>query len=94
MSSQQKLEHSVSMVMLFGIGVSVVLLGVSLVEMALGMGAGAALAVWGMLFLISTPIVRVVMCLRHFSIERDWKYVALTLWVLAAMLAGAIIGAT
>jgi len=87
------LEHGISLVMAFGVGLSGLLLALSLAYDAAGMAGGRLLAIWGILFLVSTPIVRVFMCLHHFTLQKDWKYIALTVWVLMAMALGVVVGA-
>ena len=91
--AQRRLEHGISLVMAFGIMLSGLLLALSLAYDAAGFLGGRMLAVWGILFLVSTPIVRVFMCLHHFVIQKDWKYIALTAWVLLAMALGIALGA-
>jgi len=41
----------------------------------------------GLLLLIATPVARVIMAVFGFSLERDWMYVAVSLIVLAVLLA-------
>ena len=93
MRTREQLEHGISLVMAFGVGISGLLLALSLVYGALGMAGGQQLAVVGILFLVSTPIVRVFMCLHHFTLQKDWRYIALTVWVLLAMALGIVGGA-
>jgi uncharacterized membrane protein len=93
MRTREELEREVSLVMAFGVGLSALLLASSLVFMALGKPNERVLAVMGILILVSTPVARVVMCLNHFTWQKDWKYVALTVWVLLAMLLGLAFGA-
>jgi uncharacterized membrane protein len=42
----------------------------------------------GLLFLIATPVLRVVFSLFGFARQRDWLYVALTLIVLSVLAVG------
>jgi uncharacterized membrane protein len=42
----------------------------------------------GLLLLIATPVARVAFSAAAFALERDWLYVALTLAVLAVLVAG------
>lgn len=44
----------------------------------------------GLLFLIATPIVRVIACLAGFALERDWLYASISLIVLGCLLASII----
>ena len=61
---------------------------------------GAGLLVWqpqavimlGLLLLIATPIVRVAASMVAFGFERDWKYVIITLTVLAILLLSLLLG--
>lgn len=46
---------------------------------------GLALAQGGVLLLISTPVLRVTVCVAAFVRERDWTYVAITAAVLAML---------
>jgi uncharacterized membrane protein len=41
---------------------------------------------FGLLLLIATPVARVVFSVVGFAIERDWMYVAITMFVLATLL--------
>ena len=41
---------------------------------------------FGLLLLIATPVARVVFSVVGFAIERDWIYVAITMFVLATLL--------
>jgi uncharacterized membrane protein len=56
------------------------------VQAALG-GEPAAIIQFGLLVLIATPIARVIFSIFAFAAERDWLYVAITLIVLAILLA-------
>jgi uncharacterized membrane protein len=44
----------------------------------------------GLLILIATPVVRVITCASGFSLERDWTYAAISLIVLALLIASLI----
>jgi len=46
----------------------------------------------GLLMLIALPVLRVGMTVVLFVIERDWIYLGITLFVLAALLAGVSMG--
>jgi uncharacterized membrane protein len=50
-----------------------------------------AIAQLGLLVLVATPIVRVLASLLAFALERDRLYVAITLGVLAILLASALL---
>jgi uncharacterized membrane protein YfcA/uncharacterized membrane protein len=60
----------------------------------------AGLRVWqpqavimlGLLLLIATPIIRVVASMVAFGFERDWKYVIITLLVLAILMLSLLLG--
>ncbi len=49
-----------------------------------------ALIAAGLLLLIATPVVRVALSVVFFAAQRDWRYVAITVFVLA-VLAGAFV---
>jgi uncharacterized membrane protein len=51
-------------------------------------GGGRALVQLGILLLIATPVARVAFSALAFARQRDWTYVAMTLFVLAVLLAG------
>lgn len=53
-------------------------------------GDAAALIQVGVLLLIATPVARVIFAVVAFLMERDWLYVAISLFVLAALLFGLI----
>jgi uncharacterized membrane protein len=44
----------------------------------------------GLLILIATPVVRVMTCAGGFALERDWTYTAISLIVLALLIASLI----
>jgi len=101
MKTREELEHSVSKVMVFGLGLSMLLLVLSMAlsflskeswVSRLGIDEGK-LAIAGVLVLVATPVVRVLLCLHHFTLIRDWKYIVLTAWVLLAMILGVVSGA-
>jgi len=50
-------------------------------------GHSAALIQFGLLLLVATPVARVVLCVMAFAAERDRTYVAITLIVLAVLVA-------
>jgi uncharacterized membrane protein len=49
-------------------------------------GQGRGVIAFGLLLLIATPIARVVFSAVAFARQRDWTYVALTMFVLAVLL--------
>jgi uncharacterized membrane protein len=51
-------------------------------------GSGRALIQFGVLLLIGTPVLRVVSSLGVFALQRDWRYVLISLAVLAVLLYG------
>ena len=55
---------------------------------------GDGLLTLGLLMLILTPFLRVVGTALVFAWERDWRYVSITLLVLAVMIASLFIGGT
>ncbi len=46
----------------------------------------------GMLLLIATPVVRVALSVMFFLVQRDWLYVAITVFVLAVLLTSLVTG--
>lgn len=56
-------------------------------------GQPYALILLGLLLLIATPVVRVVISIFAFLLERDHTYVAITLFVLAVLLLSFFLGA-
>jgi len=101
MKTREELEHRVSMLMMFGLGLSMILLASSITlsffsteSWVLSLGIEwERLAIAGVLVLIATPIIRVLFCLHHFAAVRDWKYIVLTIWVLFGMVLGVVLGA-
>jgi uncharacterized membrane protein len=55
-------------------------------------GKPYAIIALGLLLLIATPVVRVGLSVLFFLAERDWLYVGITLFVLAILLLGLVIG--
>ncbi|MDR1887659.1 MAG: DUF1634 domain-containing protein [Prevotellaceae bacterium] len=53
---------------------------------------GAAVIQLGVMILIATPVFRVIFSVAAFLIEKDYLYVAVTLLVLAIILANMILG--
>jgi uncharacterized membrane protein len=51
-------------------------------------GSGRALVQFGLLLLIATPVTRVAVSAYAFARQRDWPYVAMTLFVLVVLLIG------
>jgi uncharacterized membrane protein len=49
-------------------------------------GSGRAIVQFGLLLLIATPVARVLFSALAFTRERDWTYVAMTLFVLGVLL--------
>jgi len=52
----------------------------------------AAIISLGLLLMILTPVTRVAVSIYAFSRERDWKYVAITAFVLAVLVASFFLG--
>ncbi len=59
-----------------------------------GLGAGDPLAVitLGLLLLLLTPVLRVVVSIAAFAIERDWRYVVITTIVLIILIVSFLLG--
>lgn len=53
---------------------------------AIGHGEGRPLIALGLLLLILTPIARIVFSIFGYLLEKDWLYVAITVFVLAVIL--------
>jgi uncharacterized membrane protein len=53
---------------------------------------GRAIMTVGLLLLIGTPVARVVASIVAFALERDWRFVALTTFVLVVLLVSFWIG--
>ena len=49
-------------------------------------GSGRGIIALGLLLLIATPVARVAFSVYTFARQRDWTYVAITLFVLAVLL--------
>ena len=52
----------------------------------------ASFIVLGLLALIATPFTRVAVSIVAFALERDWRYVLITVIVLAILIAGIVLG--
>jgi uncharacterized membrane protein len=55
-------------------------------------GSPAAIVVLGLLVLLATPLLRIIVSVATFARERDWRYVAITLLVLAILLLSFALG--
>lgn len=55
-------------------------------------GRPYALILLGLLLLIATPVMRVVVSILLFLVERDYTYVAITLFVLAVLVLSFVLG--
>lgn len=71
------------------LGAGVVLSGLLLVS-GLFLGATAPLR-WGIIFLMLTPVARVVTLSLGLALQRDWPFVLVSLWVLGVMLTGILL---
>jgi uncharacterized membrane protein len=72
----------------FGDGVEADLRSPTEIVAEVGHGKGRALVQFGLLLLIATPVARVAFSAFAFARQRDWPYVAMTLFVLAVLLFG------
>ncbi|HET6248383.1 MAG TPA: DUF1634 domain-containing protein [Tepidisphaeraceae bacterium] len=63
-------------------------------EIARGLreGEGRSIVVTGLLLLIATPVLRVAVSIFAFVYERDWKFVVITIVVLAVLFCSFILG--
>jgi uncharacterized membrane protein len=66
----------------------------SLTDIFVGISHGDPLAIimLGLLVLLATPIARVAISVITFAIERDWRYVSITLTVLLILLTSFLLG--
>jgi uncharacterized membrane protein len=55
-------------------------------------GDPLAIITLGLLLLLVTPVMRVLVSIVAFAIERDWRYVAITTLVLVILLVSFVIG--
>ncbi len=55
-------------------------------------GKPYSIIAFGIILLIATPVVRVAMSVLFFFSQRDWLYVAITLFVLAVLLGSLFTG--
>jgi len=55
-------------------------------------GRGEAVIMIGLLLLIATPVMRVAVSVVVFIVERDWKFVAITLFVLTMLILSFLLG--
>ena len=46
----------------------------------------------GLLVLIATPVMRVAVSILAFAADRDWRFVAITISVLAILLVSLLVG--
>ncbi len=51
-----------------------------------------AIIALGLLILLATPVARVAVSIVTFGLERDWRYVAITAFVLLILIASFILG--
>jgi uncharacterized membrane protein len=70
----------------FGDGTPPDLRSPKMVALAAAHGGGRALVQVGLLLLIATPVARVAFSVVAFARQRDWTYVAMTLFVLVVLL--------
>jgi uncharacterized membrane protein len=66
----------------------------SLTAMAQGLAHADPLSVvtLGLVVLLATPVVRVAVSIVAFGLERDWRYVAITVTVLVILVASFLLG--
>jgi uncharacterized membrane protein len=86
------LELAIGRVLRIGTVTSSACLAAGLLLTIVGMGAGLAgiLLPGGLIILIATPAARVIVSVVEYVRERDWVFVALTLTVLAALVASVV----
>jgi uncharacterized membrane protein len=86
-----RLEQTIGVVLRGGVVISSVCLAVGL-ALALLMGEGGAADILlhtGIIVLLLTPLARVLVSIVKYASERDWIFTALTIIVLAELLASA-----
>ena len=76
------MERLISWVLRAGVVISAALLVAGIAASYAGVAAGTGLLTLGVFVLFSTPVVRVLLSVLSFAMERDWLYVAITLVVL------------
>jgi uncharacterized membrane protein len=59
---------------------------------AVGHGGGPALVMLGLLLLILTPVMRVAVSVVSFALDRDRRYVLITLTVLGVLIGSFALG--
>ena len=91
-AGDRNLEAAIGRVLRLGVLTSSACLGAGLViTLASGSaGLGGALSTTGLVILLATPAARVVVSTVGYARERDWLFVALTLTVLAELIASSI----
>lgn len=74
--------------------IAAALVGAGLVAMLTGVSAatGSLLITWGLLVLVSTPVLRVLVAGLVFLWEKDWRFALFCLVVLCALAAGMLLG--
>ena len=94
-SGDHHLEAAIGRVLRLGVLTSSACLGAGLViTLASGStGLAGGLLTAGLVILLATPAARVVVSTIIYARERDWLFVALTLTVLAELIASAIAAA-
>ncbi len=87
----ERLESRLGHLLTIGSSVSTLLLTAALGVWLLGLGAAIVqtLITIGLLILVATPIARVAVSVVGFAWQREWRYVLMTLIVLAT-LAGSV----
>lgn len=89
MTDDRSLEVAVGRVLRIGVTASSICLGIGLLLTLAGETGRAAhlLLRIGLIALLATPASRVVVSMIDYLLERDWLFVAMTLTVLAELLA-------
>jgi uncharacterized membrane protein len=79
------LERALEAALATGVLASGLLLVVGLL-----LGASAPLR-WGIVLLMLTPVARIATLTLGLGLQRDWPFVAVSLWVLGVMLTGILL---
>lgn len=87
-------DHIVALTLRIGAYAAFALIVCGLLARATGMPLAERLTWAGVLLLMATPLLRIVVALVMFLRERDWRYVWVSLGVLAIVLASSWWGVT
>jgi uncharacterized membrane protein len=94
LNGDPRLENAIGLVLRIGVTTSSVCLavGLGLTLLSVAPGLTHLLLTTGLIILMATPVVRVVISVVEYAIERDWFFVTLTSIVLLELL-GSVVAA-